>query len=428
MRLSRCWLGVFIIFYGFEPAAATAADLWPQFRGPDGQGHARANPPSEWSESKNVAWKTAIPGSGHSSPVIGRGVVWLTYALDEGRSLGVAAVDLKSGKIVRQREVLSTDVVLPVNSKNSHASPTPVLDGDRLYVHYGASGTACVSTADGKTLWTNRELKVDHQEGPGSSPILWGDLLIVHCDGRDFQYIAALDKRTGKLVWKTDRSGELPERSDFRKAFCTPLVIAAAGGPLLISPAAQRLFAYRPATGEEVWSVEYSPGFSNVPRPLFGHGLLYICTGYMRPELWAIRPEGQGDVTATNIVWKVKQNVPANPSPLLVGDELYMVSDAGIAMCLDAKTGDAIWKERLGDSFSASPLYAAGRIYFSNESGETTVIEAGRSFKQLAKNPLDAGIMASPAAIDSALILRTRTHLYRLEDAKSAVARASRNK
>lgn len=428
MRLSRCWPGVFIIIYGFESAAALAADLWPQFRGPDGQGHANANPPSEWSESKNVAWKTAIPGSGHSSPVIGRGLVWLTFALDEGKSLGVAAVDLKSGKIVREREVLTADVVLPVNSKNSHASPTPVLDGDRLYVHYGSSGTACVSTADGQTLWTNRELKVDHQEGPGSSPILWGDLLIVHCDGRDFQYIAALDKQTGKLVWKTDRSGELPERSDFRKAFCTPLVIEAEGGPLVISPAAQRLFAYRAATGEEVWSVEYSPGFSNVPRPLFGHGLLYICTGYMRPELWAIRPEGKGDVTATNVVWKVKQNVPANPSPLLVGDELYMVSDAGIAMCLDAKTGDAIWKQRLGDSFSASPIYADGRIYFSNEAGETTVIEAGRSFKQLAKNKLDAGIMASPAAIDSALIVRTRTHLYRLQDSKSAVARASRNK
>ena len=429
MRVRTTWLSLVVVLCALR--SATAADEWPQFRGPDGQGHAPgANPPTTWSEERNVAWKTALPGSGHSSPVIGGGVVWLTYALDQGKSLGVAAVDEKSGKIVRQREVLTTEAVLPVNAKNSHASPTAVLDGDRLYVHFGSSGTACVSTADAKPLWTNTELKVDHQEGPGSSPILWGDLLILHCDGRDRQYIAALDKRTGRLAWKTDRSGKLPERDDFRKAFCTPLVIESdggesGGGPLVISPAAQRLFAYRPATGEEVWSVEYSPGFSNVPRPLFGHGLLYICTGYMRPELWAIRPGGRGDVTATNVVWKFKQNAPANPSPLLVGDELYMVSDAGIVTCLDAASGEQIWRQRLGGSFSASPIYAGGRIYFCNETGETTVIAAGRSYKQLAKNELDAGIMASPAAIGSALFVRTRSHLYRIEDPKSAVARAS---
>ncbi|HUY89963.1 MAG TPA: PQQ-binding-like beta-propeller repeat protein [Pirellulales bacterium] len=436
MRFCTACLSLAFVFCALQIAAA--ADEWPQFRGPDGQGHApNANPPTQWSEEQNVAWKTALPGSGHSSPVIGGGLIWLTYALDQGKSLGVAAVDVKSGKIVRQREILTTDVVLSVNAKNSHASPTAVLDGDRLYVHYGSSGTACVSTADAQPLWTNTDLKVDHQEGPGSSPILWGDLLIVHCDGRDLQYIAALDKRTGRLAWKTDRSGELPEKTDFRKAFCTPLVIEledgesedgesedgeSDDGPLLISPAAQRVFAYRPATGEEVWSVEYSPGFSNVPRPLFGHGLLYICTGYMRPELWAIRPGGRGDVTSTNVAWKFKQNAPANPSPLLVGDELYLVSDAGIATCLDAKSGKQIWRQRLGGSYSASPLYAAGRIYFCNEAGETTVIEAGRSYRQLAKNELDAGIMASPAAIDSALFVRTRTHLYRLENSRSAVA------
>jgi outer membrane protein assembly factor BamB len=406
-----------------QPWAALADDVWPQFRGPDGQGHASATRlPTEWSESENVAWKTALPGSGHSSPVIGRGLVWLTYALEEGKSLWVAAIDVKTGRIVREIEVLRTDAALPANGKNSHASPTAVLDGDRVYVHFGSSGTACVSTVDGKTLWTNQDLQVDHQEGPGSSPILWRDLLIVHCDGRDHQYIAALDKQTGKLAWKTERSGETPPISDFRKAFCTPLVIDAAAGPLLISPAAQRLFAYDPATGEERWKIQYSPGFSNVPRPIFGDGLLYICTGYMKPELWAIRPDGQGDVTATNVVWKVTQHVPANPSPLLAGNELYLVSDAGIATCLDAKTGKECWRQRLGGSFSASPLYAAGKVYFFGEGGETTVVEAGRTFKQLAKNKLDAGFMASPAAIDGALILRTRTHLYRIEDGASVAA------
>jgi len=418
-----CWLA--LALWAIRPGSALAEDVWPQFRGPGGQGHAHAAKlPTEWSESHNVAWKTAIPGSGHSSPVIGHGLVWLTYALEEGRSLWVAAIDVKRGEIVRQGEVLRTETAPHVNGKNSHASPTPVLDGDRVYVHFGSSGTACVSTVDGKTLWTNRDLQVDHQEGPGSSPILWRDLLIVHCDGRDHQYIAALDKHTGKLAWKTERSGETPPISDFRKAFCTPLVIDAAAGPLLISPAAQRLFAYDPATGAERWTIKYSPGFSNVPRPIFGGGLLYICTGYMKPELWAVRPEGQGDVTSTNVVWKVTQHVPANPSPLLVGDELYLVSDAGIATCLDAKTGKECWRQRLGGSFSASSLYGAGQVYFFSEGGETTVIEAGRAFKQLAKNKLDAGFMASPAAIDGALILRTRTHLYRIEDNASVAAGA----
>lgn len=409
------------------PAAVSAADEWPQFRGPGGQGHADARGlPAEWSESQNIAWKTAIPGDGHSSPVVGRGVAWLTYSLEAGKSLCVAAVDVKTGKLLRHNEVMRTDAPPPINGKNSHASPSSVLDGDRLYVHFGTSGTACVSTVDGKTLWTNQQLEVDHQEGPGSSPILWRDLLIVHCDGRDVQYITALDKRTGKTVWKTDRSGELPEKTDFRKAFCTPLVIEVDGRALLISPAAHRLFAYDPATGKELWHVEYSPGFSNVPRPLFGHGLLYICTGYMKPQLWAIRPEGEGDVTKTNVVWKVTQHVPANPSPLLVGDELYLVSDAGIATCLDAKTGEELWRQRFGGTYWASPLYADGKIYFWNEEGATTVIKPGRTFELAAKNELDAGIMATPAVVDSSLLIRTRTHLYRIQDAKRSATRVSR--
>ncbi len=409
------------------PSSLPAEDTWPQFRGPGGQGHADARGlPAEWSESQNIAWKTAIPGDGHSSPVVGRGVAWLTYSLEEGKSLCVAAVDVKSGKLLRHNEVMRTDAPPPINGKNSHASPSSVLDGDRLYVHFGTSGTACVSTVDGKTLWTNQQLEVDHQEGPGSSPILWRDLLIVHCDGRDVQYIIALDKLTGKTVWKTDRSGELPEKTDFRKAFCTPLAIEVDGRPLLISPAAHRLFAYDPATGKELWHVEYSPGFSNVPRPLFGHGLLYICTGYMKPQLWAIRPEGEGDVTKTNVVWKVTQHVPANPSPLLVGDELYLVSDAGIATCLDAKTGEELWRQRFGGTYWASPLYADGKIYFWNEEGATTVIKPGRTFDLVAKNELDAGIMATPAVVDSSLLIRTRTHLYRIQDAKRSATGISR--
>jgi outer membrane protein assembly factor BamB len=408
-------------------APVSAEDIWPQFRGPDGQGHGSAHDlPTEWSESQNIAWKTAVPGLGHSSPAVGRGVAWLTYSLEEGKSLCVAAFDMKTGKLLSQREVMRTENPPPINGKNSHASPSSVLDGDRLYVHFGTSGTACISTLDGKTLWANQQLEVDHQEGPGSSPIVWKDLLIVHCDGRDVQYITALDKFTGKTVWKTERSGELPEKTDFRKAFCTPLVINVSGRPELISPAAHRVFAYDPATGKELWHVNYSPGFSNVPRPVFGNGLLYICTGYMKPQLWAIRPGGKGDVTKTNVVWKVTQHVPANPSPLLVGQELYLVSDAGIATCLDAQTGEELWRQRFGGTYWASPLYADGKIYFCSEEGDTTVIKPGREFKRLAKNRLDGGIMATPAILESSLLIRTRTHLYCVQDVKRPDAAVSR--
>jgi outer membrane protein assembly factor BamB len=414
VRIATCCALVFL-FSGF----ALLADEWPQFRGPDGQGHADAHDlPSEWSETQNIAWKTPIPGLGHSSPLAGRGLIWLTTALDDGKSLHVVAVDAANGRIVHEREVLHTDSPPHVNAKNSHASPTGVLEGDRLYVHFGTSGTAAISTADAQTIWTNQDLRIEHTEGPGSSPIVWQNLLIFHCDGVDVQYIVALDKQTGKIVWKTDRTGDKAGDGNENKAFCTPLVIEVDGKPLLISPAARRVFAYDPATGREVWVVQYAPGYSNVPRPIFGHGLLFIDTGFMKPELWAIRPDGAGDISATNVVWKVTQNVPANPSPLLVGDEIYMISDAGVVSCLDAKTGSQNWRKRVGDNQWASPLLADGKIFFWSEGGDTTVITPGKSYQELAHNHLDDGFMGTPAAFGSAIYARTRSHLYRIETPK----------
>ncbi len=402
---------------------SSAADEWPQFRGPGGQGHATAqNIPAEWSEAKdgaaakNITWKTAIPGSGYSSPMLGRGLAWMTSSKEDGRSLWVVAVDLKDGHIVHQREVLRTDKPPFINVKNSHASPSPVLEGDRIYVHYGTSGTACLSTENCETVWTNNDLKIDHGEGPGSSPILYKDLMIVNCDGRDKQYVVALDKRTGKEVWKTDRTGEMPPSLDERKSFCTPLVIEHDGKDQLIDPGAQRIIAYDPNDGKELWNVCYTPGYSVVPRPVLGKNLIYICTGYMKPELWAIRTGGAGDVTSSHVAWKVKRNAPTNPSPLLDGNELYMVSDTGIATCMNAETGEEIWKQRLGDTYWASPLMVDGKIYFWSEGGETVVIAPGKEFKELARNKLDDGFMASPAVIDSALIVRTKSALYRIEN------------
>ncbi|MGD9646589.1 MAG: PQQ-binding-like beta-propeller repeat protein [Pirellulales bacterium] len=406
-------LPAFVLLLG----PALYAQDWPQFRGPDGQGHTSAdNLPLAWSSTENVAWRVAIAGRGWSSPVVGDGRIWLTTATDEGRSLRAVAVDLASGRQLRDIEVFRIAEPPTLNAKNSPASPSPVLEGNRLYVHYGTSGTACLDTNSGEVLWKNQELKLDHKEGPGSSPIIWRDLLIVNCDGTDVQYVAALDKRTGRLVWKTPRRMPISDTPDYCKAYCTPVVIRAGADnhEELISPGASRVIAYDPATGRELWFVNYE-GFSNVPRPIVGHGLVYICTGYMQPQLWAVEPGGQGDVTAGNVVWKVPKQVPANPSPVLVGDELYMISDQGIMSCLNATTGSELWRHRLPGHYSASLLAAPGRIYACNEDGVTSVLATGREFKLLSSSALDERIMATPAVVGDALIVRTAENLYRIE-------------
>jgi outer membrane protein assembly factor BamB len=395
--------------------AITFADDWPQFRGPSGQGVSQAKDlPVEWSETKNIAWKTAIPGRGWSSPVLMDGRIWLTTASEEGRSLRAIAVDQQSGRIVQDVEVFRPEESLPINAKNTHASPTPLLEPGRVYVHFGTLGTAAVDADSGEVLWHNEDLKLEHKEGPGSSPVLYENLLIVHCDGMDVQYVVALDKKTGRTAWKADRSAPRHSNPDFNKAYSTPLLISADAQDQLISPGAHRVSSYDPQTGRELWWVDY-PGFSNVPRPIYGHGLVFVTTGYPRPQLWAIRTGGSGNVTDTHVAWKLPAQAPANPSPILVGDELYLVSDGGVASCIDAQTGKVHWKERLAGNYSASPLAADGKLFFASEQGVTHVLRPARTFEVLASNALDGRILASPAAVGSALFVRTETHLYRIE-------------
>lgn len=420
--LSSRWLGpVFLVLAcAGTTRSGWAGDSWPQFRGPDGQGHAGPTAvPVEFGEDRKLRWKTPLPGRGWSSPLVSAGVIWLTTAVEvpTGQSLRALEIDAASGKLVREVDVfdVATADLPTLNLKNSYASPTGVLEPGRHYVHYGTPGTAAIDTSSGQVLWRNQDLRIDHKEGPGSSLVAWGRLLIVHCDGTDAQFIAALDKRTGQIAWKRERGAPLDPNPDFRKAYCTPLVIDTPAGEQLISPAADHVFAYDPATGRELWRFDYK-GFSNVPRPLFGHGLVYLCTGYMKPELWAFRPDGSGVRSDSEVVWRRTEQVPAIPSPILVGDELYMVSNNGVATCMDAHSGEIFWRERLGGDFSASPVAAGGLIYLGNESGEVFVLRPGRSYQLVATNKLDAPLMASPAVIDGALILRTETHLYRFQD------------
>ena len=391
--------------------SSSATEDWPQFRGPDGQGHSvERGLPLEWGEARNVRWKSPIAGLGWSSPVVANGKVWLTSAVEQrGISLRAIAFDADTGKEVVNVEVfkIPTDR-RDINPKNSWASPTPIIDGDRVYVHFGADGTAALSSS-GEILWKNR-FEYQSQHGAGGSPVVYGDLLIFSCDGSDAAFVIALDKLTGKTKWKTNRGYP----SD--QAYTTPLVIRVGDRDQLISVGAFRARAYEPQTGKEIWRVRYDEGFSNVPRPIFAQGLVVIATGFQQPELLAVRPDGTGDVTKTHIAWSLKRGAPLTPSPLAVGDELYVVNDGGIASCIDARTGAVIWQQRLGGTYSASPVFADGRIYFLAEQGVTTVIAPGRDFRRLATNQLDGGLLASMAISSGSMFLRTDSHLYRITE------------
>lgn len=394
-----------------------AADS-PQFRGPGGQGHSDAkNLPLTWSETENIAWKVPIAGLGWSSPSIQGDQIWLTTALDDGKSLHAIALDRASGKTLHDVEVFTLENPGGVHSKNSHASPTPLIEGDRVYVHYGAHGTACLKT-DGTIVWKNQALKHDHRHGPGGSPVVFEDLLILNCDGSDIQFVVALDKATGEIRWQKKRehihADRLSGKSNVPMAYTTPLLVDVNGTIQLLSTGADSIVAYNPRTGDEYWWFRFD-GYSNVLRPVVANGLVFISSGYDRPEFYAVRIDGSGDVTESHLAWNMKKAAPLNPSPLVVGEELYLVSDNGIATCVDAVTGEERWQERVGGNFSASPTLADGRIYLLDEDGATTVIAPGRKFELLATNKLDGRTLATPAMVDDTILLRTDTHLYRIE-------------
>ena len=436
-RLLVC--GVVLGFFAQPVAALEPGSEWPQFRGPGGQGHAAVETaPLEWSETKNVAWKTPLPGRGWSSPVISGHHIWLTAAeesplTEEEKAKRLAdntgsqpllvsgpvtmyalCVDLRDGKLLHRIELMTEDTPDPIHELNSFASPTPVLENGRLYCHFGTNGTACIDTKEGKVLWRNRELRLKHENGPGSTPIVWGDSLLFHCDGSDVQYLAALNKNTGKVAWRTDRSGKMHDHPQMKKAYGTPLVVEIGERPQVVSPAADWLYGYDPRTGKELWKLPYGElGFSIVPRPITGHGMVYICTSFMQSRLIAVRY----DDGAPRIEWKYTRQVSQMPSPIIVGEELYFVSDkGGIVTCLNAKTGKQVWRKRIGGNYSSSPIYAAGRLYFSNREGTTTVLKPGKKDVVLATNTLPDGILASPAAVGKALYVRTTSALYRIED------------
>ncbi len=433
-------LAVLTLFSEVE-SSLSADDEWPQFRGPGGQGHATATGlPIRWSETENIAWKTAIPGEGHSSPVISGDQVWVTTAItreltpEEEKerlaqiknpqglklagelTLQAIQINRTTGKMERTVDLFKVSHPEPKHGLNSYASPTPVIAGTKIFCHFGAYGTACVDRTSGEVLWRNDSIRVDHQNGPGSSPVFSDDRLIIHFDGTDRQFIAALNPQNGEMLWETKRSGEMDERPDLKKAYGTPLVIKSETGSLVISPAANWVYGYDARDGRELWKVGYGQlGFSTVPRPVVMDNKVFIATSYMQSRLIAVKLGGTGDVTATHTAWMSDRQIPNKPSLIALEGRLYFVSDKGIVRCVNAEAGEDVWFERLGGDYSASPIAAEGHLYFCNQEGLCTVIKAGDTYQEVAKNVLDAGFMASPAVAGKALYLRTATHLYRVE-------------
>lgn len=402
-------------------ATVARSEDWPEFRGPTGQGHSAATGvPTSWSPTQNVVWKTALAGVGWSSPVVVGDKIYVTTAVPAGgqeapnvdRSLRVICLNATDGKVVWDKEVFPQKAAdaPKIHQKNSHASPTVIVNDGKAYAHFGHQGTACLDAATGNIVWSTREFAYKPVHGNGGSPVIVDDLLIFNADAAENPAVLALDKATGKPRWKFDRQSDAKRKF----SFSTPLLIEVKGARQLITPGSGVVNALDPLTGKEIWHANYDQGYSVVPRPIFAQGLIFMSTGYDSPIALAIKPDGEGDVTSTHIAWQITKRAPHNPSMLAVGDLLYMVADNGIMSCIEPKTGKVVWEERTTGPISASLLYAGGNIYLQDEAGLGVVVKPGRMHQIVAKNDLKERSLATPAVVGSDLLIRTQGNLYRI--------------
>ncbi|MEM7474760.1 MAG: PQQ-binding-like beta-propeller repeat protein [Planctomycetota bacterium] len=420
LRTKFCTLSILafvasLLFSRLILAEDTAAS-WKQFRGDNTNGLAlSADLPTEWSEEKNVLWSTPIHGRGWSSPVVDQGEIWLTTATLNGKKMSALCVDFESGKILHDLLLFeNAEVQQDHHVTNSFASPTPIIEGENVYISFGAYGTACLRRSTGEVLWQRRDLPCNHYRGAGSSPILYQDLLIFHMDGFDHQYAVALDKKSGKTVWKQDRDIDYgTTNGDFFKAFSTPIVIQVNGRDQLISPASKTCLALDPLTGKEIWRVRYAEHSTTV-RPLFDGTSIYLSTGFGRAKMMSVRVDGMGDVTDTHVNWVQPKSIGSKPSPVLIDGLLFDVTDTGIFERLDAKTGEIVWKTRLEGKFSASLVANSKYIYLFNHENTGWVYTIGEEPELVAMNKLPDGCNASPAIADDSLVVRTTKSLYRI--------------
>ncbi|MEM7455620.1 MAG: PQQ-binding-like beta-propeller repeat protein [Planctomycetota bacterium] len=401
------------VFY-LSGGTVFAQEAWPEFRGPDGNGHTGgACIPDSISDSQ-IKWSTPIHGKGWSSPVISSNQVWLTTATEDGREMSAICVDLMSGETQHDIIIHRNDAPAFCHSENSYASPTPAIEDGRIYLHFGSYGTTCLNTETAEVIWQRTDLQCDHFRGPASSPILYGDLLIVAFDGFDLQYVVALDKQTGETVWKTDRDIDYgTDNGDFMKAYSTAAVFEIDGEALLVSPSAIATTAYRPLTGEIVWTV-YHDGMNASCRPVITPGGLVLITNGMG-RMVAVDPKGRDDISDSNIEWQGSESVAKKASLLVIQERIYMIADNGILSCLDAESGETLWRERIGGTFAASPLFDGDKILLLDREGNAIVCRPSDEFELIAQSELGAGFMASPAVAGNKIILRSTERLICIE-------------
>jgi len=434
----RCLLSLLILTrLALSPTAAADQANWNQFRGPHANGTSQAdNVPVKFGEdTEEIAWKTPVPGRAWSSPVIWGNQIWVTNApeiqnppgatnqnanpgpaprLKTPIELRAVCLDLATGQI--QHDLKLFDVYQPqyTHPTNSYGSCTPWLEEGRLYAHFGKYGTACLDTATGKKIWERTDIECHHWRGPGSSVVVHGEMVFLTFDGYDRQFIIALNKNTGRTVWRQDRNIDYgTDNGDRKKAYSTPLVVSSGGRNLVVSPFAMATTAYAADDGEPVWTV-FHGGMNAAARPISAHGLVYICAGSGPSSLIAVRPDGKGDVTGTHVAWRQSKMTPRRGSQILINDLYLMVNDEGIASCLDASTGEVIWKERIEGARWSSPIAVRDNIYTIAQNGKVTVFKAARKFELVAENQLKGFFNATPAVADHSLIVRSQTHVYRI--------------
>jgi outer membrane protein assembly factor BamB len=422
MKLNLSTILFFTLIYSFC-LSVHSQENWTHLRGTNLDGHsASSKAPLIWSETSNVLWKTEIRGIAWSSPVVFGNQIWTSSATRNGEEMFAVCTDFNTGKILKEVMLFKPDSVKHIHPTNSYATPTPCIEDGFVYIHFGTYGTACVDTRSFEIVWTRIDLNCDHMQGAASSPIIYKNLLILHIEGTDVQYLIALDKHSGKTVWKTERPQEFYKNIDpvYRKAYCTPIVVEVNGKDQLISNGSQLCIAYEPETGKEIWRVFYGED-STISMPLSYGGLVFVNSGWMFPkdgaaycQLLAVDPTGTDDVTKTLVKWETGTDVPQISTPVIVDSLIYMVHERGDLTCLNASDGKVIWKTKLKDQFNASGLHASGNIYLFSVKGKTYVIKQCLTFQLIAENQLDGIIKATPAIVRDNVILRTDKFLYRI--------------
>jgi len=401
----------------------TQTSNWTHFRGSNLDGiSTETGIPVLWNDSTNIVWKIPIHGKGWSSPVVYGNQIWLTTAGADGKEMFGVCADLITGKLIFDMKLFEPDTVFRKHNVNTYATPTPCIEDGFVYLHFGSYGTTCLRTKDGSKVWTRSDLKCDHVQGPGSSPIIYKDMLILHYEGSDVQYIVALNKKTGETIWKKERPRECydPLQPIGKKAYVTPIVIRVNGRDLLISNGSAVCIAYDPETGEEVWRIVEGED-STIAMPIFENGVVFFYTSFVKDstgekkvELFAVNPAGKGNIKETNILWRLQTPTTQLLTPLVKDGLIYTVDTRNTLECLNAKTGEIVWSKKLKNKYNSSPVYADGRIYFTSVEGETLVLKPGKNLEIINENKLHGEFYATPAISQKSIILRSSEYLYRI--------------